>query len=307
MFKKIQSLFTREEPKSQKRGGWADAEQPALTPIATASIADKSNSNVQDAQGLERTRLVRELWQAFALLENEPFLVKPSIPILFFGDSDLYFKSKLKVITLGLNPSKSEFPAHDRFSRFRRAPKINTHVFDEAFVDAYLQALNGYFRRPPNDPYDRWFNSFEPLLQGLDCSFYGRKPHTALHTDLCSPFATDPTWGKVPQAAQERLLRSGGQLWHSLVEWLSPDVIVASVARDYLGRISFPRRSGWKVVHTIERKNPYKVELIDLALPNGKSALLVFGKAAQRPFGKVLARDKLMIGAAIKAYMRDEA
>ena len=42
--------------------------------------------------------LIRESWQIYKQFEGQPFLVKPSIPILFFGDSDQYFSSKLKVL-----------------------------------------------------------------------------------------------------------------------------------------------------------------------------------------------------------------
>ena len=37
-------------------------------------------------------------------------LVRPSIPVLFFGDDERYVSSALKVITVGLNPSRLEFP-----------------------------------------------------------------------------------------------------------------------------------------------------------------------------------------------------
>lgn len=43
------------------------------------------------------------------------------MPILFFGDGNEYFSSELKVITLGLNPSRAEFPEEDRFQRFGAA------------------------------------------------------------------------------------------------------------------------------------------------------------------------------------------
>jgi|SRR5579863_7391181 len=111
-----------------------------------------------------RDDLIRESWQVHRRFVDQPFLVKPSIPIHFFGDSDKYFDSELKVITLGLNPSRCEFPEKDRFSRFSSAREIHPRVLEGASYAEYLQALNGYFLEPPNDPYKSWFNSFEHLL-----------------------------------------------------------------------------------------------------------------------------------------------
>ena len=246
--------------------------------------------------------LIRESWQVYRRFVDQPFLVRPSIPILFFGDSDQYFSSELKVITLGLNPSRIEFPEEDRFLRFSSARKVYPRILEGASHEEYLQALNGYFHAPPNHPYEPWFNSFEHLLKGLDCSYYGNAPNTALHTDLCSPLATNPTWSKLSSEAQTGLIQCGTPLWHSLVEWLSPDLIIASVARSHLRSISFPQKDGWKVVHTVERTNPYYVELTKLRIDN-KTAGLVFGKAANTPFGTVSNIDKRRIGLALKGHI----
>ena len=253
-------------------------------------------------KNLTMSDLIRESWRIYRQFADQPFLVKPSIPILFFGDSNQYFSSELKVTTLGLNPSRVEFPEEDRFLRFSRARRVYPRILQGAFYSEYLQALNGYFRRPANHPYERWFNSFEHLLGGLDCSYYGNAPNTALHTDLCSPLATDPTWSKLPRQAQFRLVQCGSRLWHSLIDWLSPDLIIASVARSHLGRISFPQLDDWRVVHTVERTNPYNVELTRLRIAGDKNACLVFGKAAHTPFGTVSNIDKRKIGLAIKEH-----
>jgi hypothetical protein len=252
----------------------------------------ETNSKIND--------LIRESWQVYAHFEAQSFLVKPSIPILFFGDSNQYFASELKVITLGLNPSRVEFPENDRFLRFSKARMIYPRIVEGAFYDEYFQALNEYFHKPANHPYEPWFNSFEPLLRGLDCSYYGYAPNTALHTDLCSPLATDPTWNNLSTEARIGLLEYGTRLWHSLVEWLSPDLIIASVARSHLRRISFLQQDGWRVVYTVERTNRYKVEMTQLNMVDGKVTALAFGRAANTPFGTVSNADKCKIGLAIK-------
>jgi hypothetical protein len=252
---------------------------------------------------LKTNELIREAWEVYMQFKGEPFLVESSIPILFFGDSNQYSSSKLKVITLGLNPSRVEFPEENRFLRFSSARKVYPRIFQGAGYDEYLQGLNGYFHCPPNHPYEPWFNSFEHVLEGLDSSYYGNAPNTALHTDLCSPLATDPAWSKLPRETQRRLIQCGSRLWHSLVEWLSPDLIVASLARRHLERISFSRVDDWRVVYTVERPNPYKVEAAKLRIADGKDAWLVFGKAAQKPFGTVSDMDKHKIGLALKDHI----
>jgi hypothetical protein len=252
---------------------------------------------------LNINELIRDAWQVYTQFEGQPFVVRPSIPILFFGNSNQYLSSKLKVITLGLNPSRVEFPHEDSFLRFSGARNMYRGILDGAFYDEYLQALNGYFRRPPNQPYEQWFSSFEHVLEGLDSSYYGNAPNAALHTDLCSPLATDPTWRNLPREVQFRLIQSGNPLWHSLVEWLSPDLIIASVARRHLGRISFPQVDDWRVVYTVERANLYKVEATRLSISDAKDAWLVFGRAAQKPFGTVSDVDKRKIGLALKGHI----
>jgi hypothetical protein len=141
------------------------------------------------------------------------------------------------------------------------------------------------------------------LLNGLDCSYYGDAPNTALHTDLCSPLATDPPWSKLPNDVRRCLRQYGVSLWHSLVEFLSPDLIIASVARSHLGSISFPHECAWTVLYTVQRTNPYNVEITRVRTGDGKSVWLVFGKAANTPFGTVSNIDKRRIGTAVKEHI----
>ncbi|RLG52760.1 MAG: hypothetical protein DRO00_05145 [Thermoproteota archaeon] len=122
----------------------------------------------------------------------------------------------------------------------------------------YLAALNNYFR---NQPYRKWFNSYEAVLNGLNCSYYGDRANTSLHTDLCSPLSTDPTWSKLAKEQKEKLELDGIKLWHDLVEFLLPDVIIISVAQKYLESIQFPRLELWKCIHEVHQKRPYMVKM----------------------------------------------
>jgi hypothetical protein len=240
-------------------------------------------------------QLVDEAWAIHrrASDSENPFVVHPSIPILFFGDSTRYFESPVTVVTVGLNPSREEFPAQDRFARFPAAKGVRSMVDHEPGRSDYLAALDAYFRM---NPYRNWFGSYEPLLKGMGASYYDGMPNTALHTDLCSPLATDPTWSKLSKAARADLINEGQALWHRLARTLAPDLILISVAREHLAKIAFPRLGEWRDVYTVERQNPFVVRAIDLEIVPEKATTVVFGRCADVPFGTVSHADKELIG-----------
>ena len=226
-------------------------------------------------------------------------LVRPSIPILFFGDSLGYFGSPLKVITVGLNPSRQEFPDASRFSRFPSAGCLSREAHLD--IDSYLASLNNYFRKLP---YKAWFDqSFEQLLAGMGASYYPGRSSVSLHTDLCSPLATDPTWSRLKTCDRSVLEIEGRQLWHDLVEALQPDIVLISIRRDYLDGFAFRATDQPRTIHTVHckkngqpRRKPYCVEAGRRKLKSGKKPLFVFGRAAQTPFGSVSGADKRLIG-----------
>ena len=100
---------------------------------------------------------------------NDDYVVKPSLPILYFGDLVAYEKSPLRVVTVGKNPSDNEFRSNknDGFSFFRfKNWNPNQKNLQET--------LNRYFF---DAPLHQWFSSFEPILNGLNCSYYENEVH----------------------------------------------------------------------------------------------------------------------------------
>lgn len=208
------------------------------------------------------------------------------------------------MITVGLNPSRLEFPISDPFLRFPEARALSGETLSGADRGAYARAMNDYFRIAP---YSAWFRpSFEEVLRGMGASFYGDATSTAVHTDLFSPIATDPTWSRLG-SAREALRADGVGLWHALVEALEPDVIVASVARGYLDFIEFPWTGPWREIHVVERANPYVVSARGLTVTTGRETTLVFGPAAQKPFGKIGSAEKRRVGATVRALIRADS
>ena len=250
--------------------------------------------------------LVQALMQAkcaFDRAAGRTWCVNPAVPILFFGDLDAYRASPLHVLTVGLNPSLHEFPADQPFRRF---PLAEGSLGGEP--SRYLDAMAGYFR---TDPYRRWCGAFEPLLNGMQASYYQGDASTALHTDICSPVATNPTWSRLDEADRTALESDGGPLWHMLLEELQPQIVALSVAKAHLKRIKFTPVSNWEVIHTFKRKangdprsRPYKVCARWYDIGRERS-LFIFGAAATTPFGLLSNSQKRKAGALLLEAYQD--
>ena len=48
---------------------------------------------------------VKRAWRSYGRAAARGSAVTPAVPILFFGDVDAYLGSRLRVVTVGLNPS----------------------------------------------------------------------------------------------------------------------------------------------------------------------------------------------------------
>ena len=179
-------------------------------------------------------QLVLEAWSEYASHGRTEYVVHPSVPILFFGDREAYENSALRVITAALNPSRTEFPDDNRFRRFRRAQGVAADLLDDGQIERYLGGLGAYYQA---EPYRRWFAALEPILQGMGASFYSGRDAIALHTDICSPLATDPTWSRLSDAARAALSEPGRRIWHSLVDYLQRPLDITAVILNLLSAL----------------------------------------------------------------------
>ena len=249
---------------------------------------------------------VAQAWRAFDRANGSPSAVTSSAPILFFGDLNAYRSSPLRVVTVGLNPSWREFPADEPFRRFPLLAEGHRRNREPV---RYLDSMSAYFC---TDPYRLWFRSFEPLLSGLGASYYPSAASTALHTDICSPVATNPAWSQLSRAhpaVSAALETDGGPLWHTLLEALRPQIVALSVAKRYLERIKFaPMTEKWEAIHAFEQtgngtpRSPYEVRARWYEV-DGERSLFVFGRAARTPFGSLADAQKRGVGAvALAAY-----
>lgn len=183
--------------------------------------------------------LMDAYWEDFAKKRDESFVVKPSIPIIWFGNMEAYRKSKRKIVTVAINPSNKEFMENTKiksysFCRFQGGEKLwekdELTMFDKELL---YSVLNNYFKV---SPYTSWFNAFENPLNCLDSTYYPNKKYksTAIHIDIESAIATDPTWGNLGDK-QGRLRNTA--LFKQFLEYLNPDVILYSVNAPTLKKV----------------------------------------------------------------------
>lgn len=237
----------------------------------------------------EIVEAARRQYQANA---GSEWLVSPGAPVLFFGDLPGFEASRLRVATVGLNPSRLEFPKEAPFRRFPRA--------DSADECSYLSALFAYFQ---NSPYGSWFGFYEQSLLGMGASYYGATENTALHTDIASVLPTDPTWSGLAVPVRERLAWEGARIWHRLIECLQPDILLQSTGRQWLELVEFPPVTHWKRIHTFEltkgggrRKRPIGIEVHWFSLSTGKSVLIAHVPASQKPLAGLSHQQKRQVG-----------
>jgi hypothetical protein len=233
-----------------------------------------------------------------AAVRDLDFVVSNSLPIPYFGSLAAFLNSPLRVLTAALNPSNREFPASEPRFDVPNGLRGPSELEEE---------LGMYFRR---NPYRGWFNSFEPVLNGLEATYGGKMSggtyhSTALHLDLCSPIATSPTWSKLTQGQRSALTKTGREIYELLVEELQPHIIVASLGWGHIEGWHGNFQSGRDWERIVEHrttadgaplKTPLLVQSQTIKSMKGRSLLFVNATAADRPFGRFTTARKLAAG-----------
>lgn len=238
-------------------------------------------------------KLIQDCWADYQQkVKSMQCVLNNAIPILWFGNSIAYNDSDLKIITVALNPSDNEF--HDRGNSIVnisfRFPKYNGSL--KSLQDSY----NNYFEE--KNPYKSWFDSgFEPILNGMGASYYSSKKfkNRVLHTDICCPYATNPTWNNLSKTEQENLLKDGFPLWEKLIDVLKPDVIIVSVKKQYVKKLCITQLSDlYKIVYDKNGNN--RNSPIEIKQGKYQKAMIVLGRTWNIPFGSIGKDQKIKLG-----------
>jgi len=220
--------------------------------------------------------------------------VDPAIPILYFGDLTAYLRSPLRVVTVGLNPSRLEFPGDSPFRRFSNAANLLPIRADT--YDTYFDSLDNYFE---TDPYEDWFKSFNSVLCPLTASFWPGCTNFVIHTDICSPVATDRGWNKLPPWAKAHLLEKGPGLWRDLIALLKPHILLAPVRGEYLLKAGLPDVRSWTTLYDCECHPSKTARFMYAQLSPDQKSLVIHGPCFNKPFLPFGRTDKQKIGGRI--------
>lgn len=220
----------------------------------------------------------------FKTLNYSNSIIPDSIPIVWFGDSEKYFASKLKIITVSLNPSDNEFKIKktNPYSTKYRFPSYN------GSVNSLYISYNEYFNKTS---YDSWFKaSFRSVLESFDASHYNNSTNTALHTDIGSAYATNPTWSGLSNNDRQLLEPLGSKSWHELMKILEPDIILFSASNSFEKKIRFPQIDKWTEIN-VDADRPLlsgKFQIIGTKITS-----VLFQVQGRKPFLKTSKDERL--------------
>jgi hypothetical protein len=172
-------------------------------------------------------------------------------PVLWFGNNNT---NKPKIITIGANPSRSEF-LNGNNSTLRGISADNVpylsksqqrfYTFDknELTSDLSLQKLheiiNSYNNYFTNHPYRSWFGKVnggkvEALVNSFGASFYNDGNKQVLHLDLF-PFATLSDFNKIKHLAEDDLFCNSWaqEFLLNLISNIEPEIIIVFGITNY--------------------------------------------------------------------------
>ena len=142
-------------------------------------------------------------------------VIPGSTPVVGFGDP-----RNAKIATIGLNPNRLEFLDADGSLLQEEAGRLETllsvganslETVDAQVLARVFEGCNWYFER---NPYRRWFDVLDRVLNGIGVSYHRG---TACHLTLVQ-WATNPTWGLLPESSRVELLRQDAPFLRERIE-----------------------------------------------------------------------------------------
>ncbi len=138
-------------------------------------------------------------------------VVAGSTPVVSFGRV-----AEARIATVGINPSRVEFLSRQgeelcgesrRLATLRSLAVPDLSTASLPIAAQVLADCDSYFSR---NPYRRWFDQLDAVLQKCGASYYDG---SACHLDLVQ-WATDPVWGKLPRTQRAALLAEDRNFLH---------------------------------------------------------------------------------------------
>lgn len=231
-------------------------------------------------------------------------IIPNTINIDWFGNRPQYEISELKIVTVGLNPSGIEFgvdKTNNKANVDSRFPACHGKTATFSTPGYFPDAWNHYF---DNNPYWKWFDNFEHVLWGLNASYKYDKKHRALHTDLCTPWATSPTWSKLSPIDRETLSKQFKfDEWKNLVKGLKPDIIIACIPQEYRLKLGYVDTALTKLCEIqFTKSGNMRKHPIPIYVSKYNGAIIVFGRTMMVPFGNISNDQKIKVGQTIMVY-----
>lgn len=201
--------------------------------------------------------IIDEYWRDFQEKKMLDFVAKPSIPIIWFGNIELYLKSSRRVLTIAINPSDKEFRRNNKenFSLFR-FPESET-ICDNIELNnddkiLLCKSYNNYFT--DDRTYKRWFTAYEKLLNYLNTSYYNNHYRNhAIHIDAFTGISTSKTWGKLSK--EEKTDIANIPLFKRLLSYLKPDIVLISINIPTFNEIFNPSNTEPDFCKMVDRNN----------------------------------------------------
>lgn len=279
--------------------------------------------------------LVQQSLNHYQAALNHPslstFVPDCAMPVAWFGDSDAYFKSPKRIVTVGLNPKSGINPKwHINLAGAGAGVAVGHlyDVYDDYFIGKTL--LPSINPSQWNRDYLEWFKSLDTYLRkvtaymnnanganaGLDVSYNGallqsddkyQTKNTMLHLDLYSTVPTNHAWSLLPNQEKHNLIQSispsGIDLFRSALAALNPDIVILGIgaSNGQLGHF-FPPVANWgHLVHDSSNALTAARMAVDLNTYTGQSGLntnaqFVWLRSSQKPFANCLVSD------AVKAF-----
>lgn len=250
----------------------------------------------------ELFKVIDDYWCDFNSKRSLKGVVPGSIPIIWFGDIEAFFQSKIRTVTVSLNPSLVEFSSDSRkfklsYQRFDGAeilmPKSELNDDDK---DQLIKIYSKYFRKDPY--YKSWFQFFDLKCMGFISKYgyevgYGYNcfpQNTAIHIDYFSALATDPVYSDLkddPLYFETFCKLPNKDLFKELLSVLKPDVILFSCGHnDFLDcmkmNFGMDPKSEPEIYCRGEKKKEIKLRsyLID-------NKLVIHGRYMSQPFAPI--------------------